>query len=308
MADLGIPASVVDSAPGDLRLLLPEELALLIEPRESDGHKGTYGHVLIFGGSAGKSGAALLATRAAIRAGAGLVSTAVPADLVPLLEAASLESMTVELPITEDGHLGPPAKSALLAAASDKKAVAIGPGLGTAAPTVELVRGLVAEIDAPLVLDADGLNAFQGRIEELGSRTAPTALTPHPTELARLLGCSKDDVQADRPAAVREAVERSGAVVVLKGHRSLVGNADGIGINTTGNPGMATGGTGDVLTGLIAGLMAQGRSTIEASEIGVYAHGLAGDLAVAETGELSLAASDLLQRLPEALQLLMEGP
>jgi NAD(P)H-hydrate epimerase len=307
VADLGIPAEVVDRADGDLRLLLGEELGLLLEPRDLDGHKGTYGHALIFGGSEGKSGAALLATRAAIRAGAGLVTTAVPRDLLPVLEASSLESMTVALPVEESGGLSAAALDTLLEAASGKQAVAVGPGLGAAPATGEVVRRAVAEIESPVVLDADGLNAFSGRIDDLAERSAPTILTPHPMELARLLGVSKERVQADRAGAARQAAERSGAVVALKGHRTLVADIDGIGINTTGNPGMATGGAGDVLTGLIAGLLAQGRSPVEAAELGVFSHGLAGDLALELSGEISLAAGDLLAQIPEALRLLKEG-
>ncbi len=304
VADLGIPQRLFERAEGDLRLLVDEEMRLLIQPRDPEGHKGDYGHTLIVAGSEGKSGAALLATRAAIRSGAGLVSIAVPESLMPVLEASSLESMTIGLPTAADGGLAPVALDRLLAAAAERQVLAVGPGLGLAASTVEVVRRLVVGSTLPLVLDADGLNAFAGRIEELAERSAPLVLTPHPAELARLLEWEKARILADRPAAVREAVARSGAVVVLKGHLSLIGDADGIAINPTGNPGMATGGAGDVLTGLIAGLIGQGRSATEAAELGVYAHGLAGDLAVAERGELGLAAGDLLERLPDAFEAL----
>ncbi len=302
VADLGIPQRLFERAAGDLRLLVEEEMRLLIQPRAPEGHKGAYGHTLVVGGSEGKSGAALLATRAAIRSGAGLVTIAVPDALTPVLEASSLESMTLGLPVAADGGLAPEALERILEAAATRQSLALGPGLGTAPSTVDVVRRLVAETTLPLVLDADGLNAFAGRIDELGARRGPLVLTPHPAELARLMGRDKAAILADRPAAVREAAARSAAVVVLKGHLSLIADAEGIAINPTGNPGMATGGTGDVLTGLIAGLIGQGRSATEAAELGVYVHGLAGDLAAADRGELSLAAGDLLERLPDAFE------
>lgn len=304
IADLGIPARLFDSAAGDLRLLTEEHLGQLLQPRAREGHKGTYGHTLVVAGSKGKSGAALLATRAAVRAGSGLVTVAVPEDLLTVLEASSLESMTIGLPIAPDGGLGAGALDRLLTAAEGKSVLAVGPGLGTEPSTVEVVRRLIAETRVPVVLDADGLNAFQDRIAELASRESPMVLTPHPAELARLLGGDRDDVTADRAQAVRDAVERSGAVVVLKGHRTLIGDADGIAVNPTGNPGMATGGTGDILTGLIAGLIAQGREPVEAAELGVFAHGLAGDLAAERLGELSLSAGDVLERIPDAFEAL----
>ncbi len=301
VADLGIPRRLFDRAEGDLRLLEESELRLLLQPRAPEGHKGTYGHTLVVAGSEGKSGAALLATQAAIRSGAGLVTVAVPENVLPVLEASSLESMTIGLPMT-DGGIAADAVPLLLDAARERQVVALGPGLGEAASTVEAIRRVVTESEAPLVLDADGLNAFAGLLDQLVARRGPLVLTPHPAELGRLLDRDKETILADRPGAVREAVERSGATVVLKGHLSLIGSADGIAINPTGNPGMATGGTGDVLTGLIAGLIGQGRAPAEAAELGVYVHGLAGDLAADDQGELSLSAGDLLDRIPAAFE------
>lgn len=304
VADLGIPQRLFEEAPGDLRLLGDDEMRLLIQPRALEGHKGSYGHTLVLAGSEGKAGAALLATRAAVRAGAGLVTVAVPENLLPVLEASSLESMTLGLPVSGAGALAPEAVDLVIEAARERQVLAVGPGLGLAASTVDVVRQVVLDSARPTVLDADGLNAFAGRIDELGSREEPLVLTPHPAELARLLDWDKERIVVDRPEAVREAVRRSGAVVVLKGHLSLIGDGDGIAINPTGNPGMATGGTGDVLTGLIAGLIGQGRSATEAAELGVYVHGLAGDLAAADVGEISLSAGDLLDRLADAFEVL----
>lgn len=299
VAGLGIPRSLIDGAEGDLRFLEQADARLLVPQRAAEAHKGSLGHVLVVGGSPGKSGAALLATRGALRGGAGLVTVAVPETLMPVLEASSLESMTLALPADADAQC-----QRVLEAAEERSVVALGPGLGTDQATVEMVRRVVAEISRPVVLDADGLNAFAGRIEELAAREGPLVLTPHPAELARLLGLDTAAVVGDRLGAVRRAVEQTGKVVLLKGHRSLIGDPDGIAINPTGNPGMATGGTGDVMTGLIAALIGQGRSAVEAAELGAYIHGLAGDLASDAQGEIALTAGDLAEQIAPALAVL----
>ena len=307
IADLGIPEDLIAESGARLHLLLAEELEPHLGPRPADSHKGDYGHALLVAGSAGKAGAAILAARAAVRSGAGLVTAAVPEGILETVDLGSLESMTLPLPGGPRG-LGEEAAAALIAACAGKAAVAMGPGLGTEPGTVEVARGLALGLPVPLVLDADGLNAFAGAIERLRERTAPTVLTPHPGELARLLGKTPSAIVSDRPAAAREAAGKSGAIVVLKGHRTLIATPEGeLWINPTGNPGMASGGTGDVLTGILLGLLAQGFEPLAATQLGVYVHGLAGDRVAQLAGERGLKAGDLVEQLPAAWRALAES-
>jgi NAD(P)H-hydrate epimerase len=302
VADLGIPPELIRRAEGDLFLIEGEDLAPLIGARPGDSHKGDYGHLLVVAGSVGKSGAAILTARGGIRVGAGLVTVAVPEPVLSTVEGASLESMAVPLPAAGDG-LGEAALSAATTACAGKDALAVGPGLGTVGETGDTVRQLVSRCIQPLVVDADGLNAFAGRVGELAERKGETILTPHPGELSRLLGVETKEIVGDRVAAVRRAAAESQATVVLKGHLTLIADPlGGIYVNPTGNPGMATGGSGDVLTGMIAGFLTQGYESLDAARLGVYLHGLAGDLAAAEVGEAGLAAGDLLERVPAAVE------
>lgn len=308
VTDLGVPPCFDEPAPdGGLYLLLEEDLAGFLTPRGEASHKGDFGHLLIVAGSPGKSGAAVLAARAAVRGGAGLVTAAVPAALLSTVDGGSLESMTLACEATTGGGLAAGAAAEILGALEGKDALALGPGLGQEEETRRAIREVVLAATVPLVLDADGLNAFAGDAAALRGRSAPAVLTPHPGELARLLGTTTAEIQADRWGAARKAAAETGAVVVLKGHRTLIATPGGdVWINTTGNPGMATGGTGDVLTGLLGALLAQGFDPLAAAQLGVFAHGLAGDLALAETGATALAASDLVARLPVALRRLEE--
>jgi hydroxyethylthiazole kinase-like uncharacterized protein yjeF len=310
VADLGIPPRLVEDVEeeaGDLHLLVGEELAELIPERDPDSHKGDYGHALIVAGSPGKAGACILAARAAVRAGAGLVTAAVPEPILQTVDLGSIESMTLALPTGASGHLAERAADAVLEAAEGKAALALGPGLGQEISTVAAIRRIALECPLPLVLDADGINAFAGKAADLAGRRAETILTPHPGELGRLLGISTAQIQEDRIAAARGAAEETGAIVILKGHMTLVASGTAVFVNPTGNPGMATGGTGDVLTGLIAGLLAQGLDALDAAVLGVYLHGLAGDLAASRLGEMVLAAGDLIEILPAALAALKGG-
>ena len=304
VTDLGIPARLVDDVEeegGDLHLLMGEELADLLPARDAGAHKGDFGHALIVAGSPGKAGACILAARAAVRAGAGLVTAAVPE---PILQTVELGLDRIDdagcLPAGASGHLGERAADVVLEAAEGKAVLALGPGLGTEPFTVAAIRRIALECPLPLVLDADGLNAFEGKAGDLAARRAETILTPHPGELGRLLGISTAQIQEDRIAAARGAAEETGAIVVLKGHMTLIASGTAVFVNPTGNPGMATGGTGDVLTGLIAGFLAQGLDALDAAVLAVYLHGLAGDLAAARLGEISLAAGDLIEILPAA--------
>lgn len=318
--DLGVPGALLEiflenreQTGGGLFLDLARELAPLLERRSPESHKGSYGHVLVVGGSTGKSGAVLLATRAALRAGAGLVTAAVPASLVVDLEVGSAESMTLALAEGQPGHVGTGGLRQLLSALEGKSVVVLGPGLGQGEDAARLVRDAVCQVELPLVLDADGLNVLEGDLEQLQLRPAPTILTPHPGEMGRLLGVSVSEVQADRVAACRRAARLSGCVVILKGHQTLVATPDGDAfLHRVGNPGMATGGTGDALAGLCGGLLAQrSRSaegeydrveTARAARLAVHLHGMAGDLACAEKGEQSLLAGDLVEQLPRAFE------
>lgn len=309
IAELGFPPWLIDEAEGDLFLMTPEDLAPLLPRRTPEAHKGSAGHALLVAGSPGKSGAAILAAKAAVRGGAGLVTAAVPESILLGVDLGSLESMTLALPGGAEGELGPGAADAALAAAQGKNALALGPGLGQGATAQAEIRRIALETELPFVLDADGLNAFAGSAADLRTRRAAAILTPHPGELGRLLGLSSVEVQTDRLAAARRAAAETGAVVVLKGHRTLIASEGGVWINPTGNSGMATGGAGDVLTGLLAALLAQGLEPLDAARLGVYLHGLAGDLAVdpAEDPALAkLAASDLIDHLAAAARRLAE--
>jgi hydroxyethylthiazole kinase-like uncharacterized protein yjeF len=310
VTDLGIPPKLVDDLEeeaGDLHLLMGEELADLLPEREAGSHKGDYGHALIVAGSSGKAGACILAARAAVRAGAGLVTAAVPEPILQTVDLGSIESMTLALPAAVSGQLAERAADVALEAAEGKAVLALGPGLGQDPSTAAAIRRIALDCPLPLVLDADGLNAFAGKAGDLAGRRAETILTPHPGELGRLLGISTARIQEDRIAAARGAAEETGAIVVLKGNLSLIASGTAVFVNPTGNPGMATGGSGDVLTGLIAGLLAQGLDALDATVLAVYLHGLAGDLAVSRLGEMALAAGDLIEILPAAFAALKGG-
>ncbi|MCZ6507760.1 MAG: NAD(P)H-hydrate dehydratase [Acidobacteria bacterium] len=301
VAGLGVPAAIVAGVPGDLRLVTEELAGEWLPRRAPSAHKGAYGHVLIAAGSRGMSGAAVLAARGAVRGGAGLVTSAVPASLVGTVDAASLESMTLALPAGPSGAFAAVAAGELIEAAASRDVLALGPGLGDDA--ADFVFEVVSGAALPLVIDASAITALAGRSSLIRARTSATVITPHPGELAQLLGVETRAVVEDRIGYVREAVRATGATVLLKGQATLVAEPDGgIWINTTGNPGMATGGTGDVLTGLVAAFWAQGLAAARAAALAAYVHGLAGDMAVEMTGETALAAADLLPQLPRALQ------
>ncbi|MBL8799637.1 MAG: NAD(P)H-hydrate dehydratase [Planctomycetia bacterium] len=269
-----------------------------LPPRAAESNKGSFGKVLVVAGSRGMSGAAVLCASAALRGGAGLVYLAVPAGIQPIVAMANPCYLTLGLPEDSDGKFGA-ALPALTEALHGKDVLALGPGLGQSAALAATVRALVASCPVPLVLDADGLNALVGHTDVL---SGPRILTPHPGEFARLLGVTIAQVQAARQSLAVEFAARHRIVLVLKGHRSLVTDGRRVYINQTGNPGMATGGTGDVLTGLIAALLGQGLEPFAAAQLGVYWHGLAGDLARDAVGEVSLIASDVLDCLPRALR------
>jgi NAD(P)H-hydrate epimerase len=308
VGDIGIPPDLLDAAKIPVTLLDAEEIRAMLPVRTRADHKGTFGHAGIIAGSVGKTGAAAMAAMAALRSGAGLVTVALPQSLNDVLEAKLLEAMTFPVPETEARTLSKEALAPLLSFAADKAAVAMGPGIGTHSETQALVRDLLGNVTRPLVLDADGLNAVAGHMETLRKTHAPVILTPHPGEMARMLGCATAEVQRDRLGVAARLAQDREVCVVLKGAGTVVAGPDGrLAVNPTGNPGMATAGTGDVLTGMIAGLLAQRLSPWEAACAGVYLHGLAGDLAAFEQGEMGLLAGDVLRAIPRAIQqVLME--
>ena len=303
VADIGIPLEVFDALDGPrIELLTRERMRAAIAPRAPESHKGDFGHVLVIAGSRGKTGAAYLSAMAALRSGAGLVTIATPRSCQPILASLAPEYMTEALDETAEGAIDLSAIDRVLEMPCDL--IAIGPGLGTSPGTVAFVHALVDRGTVPLVLDADALNAFRDDVDRLAGRDGrDIIITPHPGEMARLAGIPASAVQARRIEVAQQFAAAHQAYVVLKGHRTIVAGPDGqTFINPTGNPGMATGGTGDVLTGTIAAWLGQLLDAQVACTLGVYLHGLAGDLAEAEKGDVAMTASDVLAHLGTAIQ------
>jgi hydroxyethylthiazole kinase-like uncharacterized protein yjeF len=301
IAPIGSPPDSVISQLG-LRLSTPRDFAQLLAPRVREGNKGKYGHVLVIGGSIGKAGAAAMAGFAALRAGAGLSTVATPKSVLSTVASHHPEVMTEPLAETEHGTISLRAVGLPLDALLKFKTIAIGPGITRNSETAEFVRTIVTRGDKSLVVDADALNAFEGSADKLNGRGRTVVITPHPGEMSRLTGLSIAEIQANRLDVARNFAREHALIVVLKGHRTLIAAPDGtVWVNPTGNPGMATGGTGDILTGMVAGLVAQHpQQPLEATALAVYLHGLAGDLARDVEGENSLVATDLLRFLPQA--------
>lgn len=283
VADISIPHAAIDEENVALSLITARDVQPFIAPRLAETHKGTYGHVGVIGGSRGRSGAAVLAARGALRSGAGLVTVMTDPETAKLVHAGSIESMTYSGTNVAEFLRG-------------KDAVVIGPGLVVPAEIVDL-------IESPLVIDASAFDAFAGRARDINPRGLPRIITPHPGELSRLLGTRTDKINADRVSAARETAQLCNCVVVLKGHQTLVAEPDGhVYVNPTGNPGMASGGMGDVLGGLIAAFLARGTDPLDAACAGVYLHGFAGDILKDEMGDIGLTAGDLADRIPIAIQ------
>ena len=274
-----------------------------LPPRGRAGHKGSFGHVLVIAGSTGKTGAGVLCARAALRAGAGLATLAHPVGLEAELAALPVEVMSTPVAATADGRFARAGEKAIEELVASRDVVALGPGLDQDPETVDLVRRLVAGIDLPLVIDADGLNALVDHLDRLHDRRAATVLTPHPGEAARLLRCTAGELNADRVAAARALAHKAKAVVILKGARTVIADPTGRALITpTGGPSLATGGTGDVLTGIVAALLASGCDAFEAAGLAAWWHGAAADgLPQARVG-FGLLASELADALPEAAE------
>ncbi len=307
VAEIGIAAESMASANPSLFLLDDTDAAGAFPLRRRDAHKGDFGHLLVVAGSVGKTGAASLAAGGALRAGAGLVTVATPEPCLAYVGAARPEAMTEPLPATPRGGLAENGLARLVELAGQRDAVVLGPGLGQDAETRALVRAFVGKCPVPMVIDADGLNALAGIGGEASGlcalrRETPTVLTPHPGEMARLVGARTSEVQKDRPGSSVSLARQTGAVVVLKGERTLVAEPAGrAAVTATGNPGMATGGTGDVLAGVVGSLLAR-HGALLAATAAVVVHGRAGDLAARVRGEEGMTAGDVVEALPEAIE------
>lgn len=307
VADIGIPSEAIEKENIATSLLDHDVAWGVIGPRASDAHKGDFGHVMVIAGSPGKAGAAIMAARGALRSGAGLVSVAAAQGLVPIIQSQVFEAMCISAAESIDGTIGVGAEEELLRAMSTMSACAVGPGLSTHYETVQVVRNLIQGLTIPTVIDADGLNALAGSTEILKKVRAPLVLTPHPGEMGRLMGISSADVQKDRIGVATGFARKYNVTLVLKGAGTVIAAPNGdVFINSTGNPGMATGGTGDVLTGMIGGFLAQGHGATQAACLAVYLHGLAGDLAAKEKGEAGMIAGDLIEKIPEAIKEVIE--
>jgi hydroxyethylthiazole kinase-like uncharacterized protein yjeF len=307
VADIGIPKRLLDDP--DLKLGIAEPAGLLpvFAPRKNDTHKGTYGHVLVISGSLGKTGAAAMAAKAALKTGAGLVTVATAASCLPIIARSMIELMTEPLPETAEKTIAAEAVDRAAALAQGKDAVLIGPGISTHPSTGEFLYRLLPRLKCPVVIDADGLNLLGQKPEALARVPRPAIFTPHPGEFARLTGVPTAEVLKRRLELAPSFAAKHGVYLVLKGYRTLVAAPDGrVFINPTGNPGMATGGSGDVLSGILASLLAQEKDPLLSAVAGVYLHGLSGDLGARKLSEKALTASDLIRFLPPALKCLEE--
>jgi NAD(P)H-hydrate epimerase len=302
IVDIGIVSEALATVSPQTTLLTQESVGALIRPRTLDAHKGDFGHLLVLAGARGKSGAALLSGGAALRVGTGLVTLGGPTSLNTIFSTALVETMTIPMPECEDGSLALN-EDAAAAAVQGKSAVAFGPGVGVSRDTIGLTQWLLSTSTVPLVIDADGLNCLATDLGGLRQARGSVILTPHPGEMARLAKISSDEVQSQRLAVARAFAREYRCYLILKGSRTVIAAPDGRAwVNPTGNPGMASGGMGDVLTGIIGGLLAQGYTPEHACQLGVFLHGYVGDRAAHEKGEVGIIARDLVDRLPAGIR------
>jgi len=301
VVDIGIAPAAVAALRPQTMLLSTGSVGALVRRRQSDSHKGDFGHLLVIAGARGKSGAALLCGGAALRTGTGLVSLAGPSSLNGVFSSVLVEAMTIPMPERPDGSLSLD-EGAITEALRGKSAIAFGPGVGVSTDTIGLARWLLTQSERPLVIDADGLNCLATDLTILRAAKVPVVLTPHPGEMARLRQISTADVQAQRLDVAREFATQHHCYLILKGARTVIADPEGKAwINPTGNPGMASGGMGDVLTGIVGGLLAQGYAPQAACCLGVFLHGYVGDLVAQARGEAGILARDLIERLPWGL-------
>jgi len=308
VVDIGIPDVVADMVKSAHCITEQGDFDCLFKERKRDSHKGDRGHLLVLAGSTGKTGAATMTALGALRSGAGLVTVGIPASLNDILEVKLTEAMTVPLPETAAGTLSIKARDEIFRLAEGKSAIAIGPGLSTNHETTALVREIVTACDLPMVIDADGLNALAEEPGILKKLDGKKILTPHPGEMGRLTGIRTSGIQLDRIGSATRFIEEYKCCLVLKGARTLITeSADRLYVNPTGNPSLSSGGAGDVLTGIISGLLTRGMPVIKAATAGVFLHGLAADLLSEEMGEAGVLASDLLDVMPGLMESLRTG-
>jgi len=306
VADISIPRYLVEEENISVELLEVEDIVSLLRPRDPNSHKGSYGHLLVIAGSVGKTGAAFMTSEAALKIGAGLVTLGIPTSLNPILEIKLTEVMTEPLPETPAQTLSLNSIPRIEELMEGKKALALGPGISTHPETISVVHHLIQTSSIPLIIDADGINAVAKNPAILKKAKSPLLLTPHPGEMARLIQTSVKEVQEDRIGVAKRFAQENGVVLVLKGARTVIAEPKGnIYINPTGNPNLASGGTGDVLTGMIAGLVSQGYSLSEASRLGVFLHGYIADELKEELGEIGMVATDIITRIPLTLKKLL---
>ncbi|MBU1170340.1 MAG: NAD(P)H-hydrate dehydratase [Proteobacteria bacterium] len=302
IVDIGIPPHIVREALIFNHLSTPDMIHDLYRIRPSDSHKGTAGHLLVVAGSRGKSGAAALCAEAAMRIGAGLVTLGIPESLDPVLETLLKEVMTLPLSESRGGVLAKSSLEEIRRALTGKQGLVLGPGLGLDSQTVAVVHALLRECPVPVVLDADALNSMEGHTGRLKDMATDSVLTPHPREMARLTGKTVEEIQKDRLGIAQAFAEKFKVHLVLKGARTVVAHPDGSAyINPTGNPLLASGGTGDVLTGMIAGLICQGYEAAHAARMGVYLHGAVADMLAKERGPVGVLASELAVGIPRIM-------
>ena len=300
VVDIGIPDGEIEKLGAGAELIEPAMFADVLARRRPTGHKGSYGHVAIFAGAGGHLGAGYLSSLAALRAGSGLCTYCLPEGAFAKFDARYPEIMCDPLPDGGKGRFTNAGLAHALKICAGKNAVAIGPAIGTDGDTKSFLNSLIRDCEIPLVIDADGLNVLE--LASLERRAASTVLTPHPGEMGRLMGTSAAEVQSDRLAAARRLADASGAWVILKGAGTIVASPEGaLVINPTGNPGMASAGMGDALTGIVASFLAQGLGASEACRAAVYLHGLAGDIAAEELGQTTVIATDVIERIGKAI-------
>ncbi len=305
IGDISVPPFLFEDRKLKLEMLEKERIRSFFEPRKRDTHKGTYGHLLMLSGSLGKTGAAVMAGKAALKMGAGLVTAGVPKSCLPIVARSMMELMTEPLPETEIGTLSAEALPEILELLEHKDAMMLGPGISTHESTKGLVLSLIPQIKVPMVLDADALNILASRPALLKSLSKPAVVTPHPGEFARLVNLPLKDVLARKLELVPRFAAKYGVYVVLKGFRTLTATPEGMTfINPTGNPGMATAGSGDVLSGMLASMIMQEKNILDAILAAVYVHGLSGDIAASRLGEKALTAGNMITTLPAAIKTL----
>jgi hydroxyethylthiazole kinase-like uncharacterized protein yjeF len=308
LVDISLPQSAIEAEMIKDSLIEGAEFLPFLLRRNANAHKGDFGHLLVLSGSPGKTGASAMVCQAALRVGTGLITLGIPASLNPIMEVKLTEAMTEPLPETKEQTLALSGQQRLTELCSRKNALAIGPGLSLNPETARLIQRMIRNTELPAVIDADGLSALAGKMASIRKDRKALILTPHPGEMARLLQTSVQEIQMNRIQVARNFAEENGLILVLKGARSIVASPEGdIFINATGNPGMASGGMGDVLTGMIGGFLAQGFLPLEAAKLGVYLHGLVGDFVASRKGERGMVATDLVEETPRVLRALSDG-